>query len=113
MSEYIQNKGFYLFQGECSHCQDIIKMDEWGNITGVEDDDKPYLQHGVKLIPCTVGMSARPGPQLKYLEILCLMCFNKIQMQSSGFFGVFLTLPHLPNVHVQKPSPWQMDILGC
>lgn len=71
--------------------------------------NKLYLHYEVKLIQCTVGMSSRPGPQLKYLEVLCHMRFNKIEMQSSGSFG----LPHLPDVHAQKPSSRQMGNLKC
>lgn len=71
--------------------------------------DKPYLHYEAELIQCTVGMCSRPGPQLKYLEVLSCMCFNKIEMQTSGSFG----LPHLPDVHVQKPSSRQMGNLKC
>lgn len=84
-------------------------MNEWANVTGVEVDDKPYLYNVVQFIQCTVGRIARPSPHLKYWEVLCLMCFSKIEMQSSGSFGLL----HLPNVHVQKPSPGQMGNLKC
>lgn len=82
-------------------------MDERGSVTGVEADDIHCLQYGVKLIQCPVGMFARPGPQIKYLKVLCFVCFNKIEIQSSGSFS----LPHLPDVHVQKPSSRQMGHL--
>lgn len=82
-------------------------MDERGSVTVVEADDIHYLQYGVKHVQCTVAVFAGPGPQLKYLKVLCFVCFNKIEIQSSGSF----TLPHLPDVHVQKPSSRQMGHL--
>jgi len=76
---------------------------------GLKLIDEPYFYYGVKLVQCTVGMPARPPPQLKYVEVLCFMCLNKIQIQSSEF----LNLPHLRDLDVQKPSSRQMGNLKC
>lgn len=76
---------------------------------GLKLTDKPYFYYGLKLVQCTVGMPARPPSQLKYAEVLCFKCVNKIQMQSSEF----LSLPHLPDMGVQKPSSRQMGNMKC
>lgn len=56
-----------------------------------------------------MGMPARSPPQLKYVEVLCFMGVNKIEMQSSEF----LSFPHPSNMDVQKPSPRQIRNFKC
>lgn len=73
---------------------------------GLKLIDKPCFYYGVQ---CTMGMPARSPPQLKYVEVLCFMGVNKIEMQSSEF----LSFPHPSNMDVQKPSPRQIRNFKC
>lgn len=75
---------------------------------GLKSIDKPHFC-GVKLVQCTMGMTARLPSQLKYVEVLYFVCVNKTQMRSCEF----LSLPHLPNMDLQKPSSRQMGNLKC